>query len=267
MGNFNNNTGLNIQREEKEFFSILEALPYGIILVKTNKEIYFANKVAKQMAGDNNLKGQLCHDSFCFPAECNCPVEKNGELDVSKKNLRRKDGATLPILKTAQPLILNKQHYYLEVITDISKQDKTEKALKQKARELKQMLHDKQKAENKAQQEAEKFETLFNQVPDAVFVHDVEGNFLKVNPKACVRLGYSKDELLKMNISDIDSSESSKNAKNLVNNLEEEGSVMFEAIHVSKEGKKIPVEIFSKIIDFEGQKAVLSSARNITQRK
>ncbi len=47
-----------------------------------------------------------------------------------------------------------------------------------------------------------KFEMLFNEISDALFLHDFEGNILKVNDYACERLGYSKEEFELMNVCD-----------------------------------------------------------------
>ena len=60
----------------------------------------------------------------------------------------------------------------------------------------------------KALQEAEeKFRNLFNGASDAIFIHDLKGHFLEVNEIACKRLGYSREELLRMTAIDIDTEE------------------------------------------------------------
>ncbi len=45
---------------------------------------------------------------------------------------------------------------------------------------------------------------LFEGIEDAVLVHDMDGRVLDVNPAACRRLGYSRDELMAMTTNDID---------------------------------------------------------------
>ncbi|MGM0368506.1 MAG: diguanylate cyclase domain-containing protein [Actinomycetota bacterium] len=114
---------------------------------------------------------------------------------------------------------------------------------------------------------ARKFKTLFNNINDAVFIHDLEGNFLEVNEVACSRLGYSRDEFFEMSPREIDSPEYSTLVEERIKELKEKGAVFFETEHVTKSGKKIPVELNSKVIDYEGQKAILSVARDITERK
>ena len=43
--------------------------------------------------------------------------------------------------------------------------------------------------------------------------------------------------------------------------------LIFEAVHVTKSGKKIPVEISSRIFNMEGRDMIMSLAREITKRK
>ena len=51
----------------------------------------------------------------------------------------------------------------------------------------------------------QKFETLFNNSSDEIFLADLSGNFVEVNQLVCEKLGYTKDELLNMSFLDIKS--------------------------------------------------------------
>ena len=111
------------------------------------------------------------------------------------------------------------------------------------------------------------FRDLFNHLNDAIFIHDLDGKILEVNDTACKRLGYSHEELLSMNIDDIDSPVDEKLIEERIQKLRKEEYLLFEASHVSKNGKIIPVEINSKLIKNEGKKVILSISRDITSRK
>jgi len=119
----------------------------------------------------------------------------------------------------------------------------------------------------KLQESERKFEYLFNYASDAIFIHDLEGNFLEVNDVACKRLGYSKGELLRMGPKDIDTDEYAAQFPERINEIIKNGKAIFETAHKKSDGTVIPIEVSSKIIEFEGQKAVLSIARDITDRK
>ncbi|MBL7110379.1 MAG: PAS domain S-box protein [Bacteroidales bacterium] len=112
-----------------------------------------------------------------------------------------------------------------------------------------------------------KFKSLFENSSDEIYVIDFEENFLEVNKVICDALGYSREELLKMQVKDIKPDKYGDIVESLLETLKKEGSLVFESEHVSKEGKRIPVEIKSRIIDYGKRKAILSIARDITERK
>ena len=48
-----------------------------------------------------------------------------------------------------------------------------------------------------------RYRTLVENAADSIFVHDMEGRFLDVNEQACRSLGYDREELLAMSVTDI----------------------------------------------------------------
>ncbi|ADI73368.1 signal transduction histidine kinase [Methanohalobium evestigatum Z-7303] len=111
------------------------------------------------------------------------------------------------------------------------------------------------------------FNYLFDSMEDALFVGDLEGNILDVNETAVKRLGYSKQELLSMNIKDIDELYDEDGINDNILNLPENGKQKFESVHITNNGTRIPVEINSNLIKYKEKTAVLSVVRNITDRK
>ncbi|MFA6322795.1 MAG: PAS domain S-box protein [Candidatus Buchananbacteria bacterium] len=108
---------------------------------------------------------------------------------------------------------------------------------------------------------------ILDNINDAIFIHDQKGHFLLINDEACRKLGYQKEELLKLGLAKLDSPKFSKLAPQRMKELEDKGKLMFESEHVTKTGQLIPVEISAKIIKFNGQSVILSVARDITQRR
>jgi two-component system sensor histidine kinase UhpB len=118
----------------------------------------------------------------------------------------------------------------------------------------------------------EKFRMLFHNANDAVFVTQLSsdktyGDFIEVNQVACERLGYSKEEFLRLSPSAIVSpkfiNEFNKNNEDLLNS----SHVIYELVHRAKDRKLIPVEISSHLFTYHGKPTVLSIARDITERK
>jgi PAS domain S-box-containing protein len=122
-------------------------------------------------------------------------------------------------------------------------------------------------AEEALQESESRYRTLFENAGDAIFIHDLEGHFLEVNRVACERLGYSREELLQMSPMDIDSPEYAALVSARLEKLRQRGHVFFETEHVRRDGTVIPVELSSRVIEYAGNPAMLSIARDITERK
>ncbi|MHB0926627.1 MAG: PAS domain S-box protein [Gallionellaceae bacterium] len=112
-----------------------------------------------------------------------------------------------------------------------------------------------------------KFRMLFDAISDTVAIHDMDGRFLQVNRSACEHFGYSQEELLQKNVADIDTPEFAQKVTDRIKVLQEQGHLVAETAHVHRDGSVIPVELSARIIDYGGQPAVLSVARDITERK
>lgn len=94
----------------------------------------------------------------------------------------------------------------------------------------------------------------------------IPGKFLEVNEVMSKKLGYGKEELRNMSPADIISSDI-KIPENTGVILLEKGHSTYEVMVVTKNGRKIPVEVKSHIINYEGQDVFLPVSRDITDRK
>ena len=109
---------------------------------------------------------------------------------------------------------------------------------------------------------------LLDSTFDSVFLHDLEGNFLYVNEAAWKTRGYTKDELLAINLHALDTPEYARLIKTRIKALlENGGGVVFESAHQCKDGAVIPVEVSVRLIEYSGQNLFLSVVRDISQRK
>ena len=123
------------------------------------------------------------------------------------------------------------------------------------------------KAEEALKASEESYHDLINAMNDTAWVIDFNAKFVDVNNAAVKVLGYSREEFLSMGPLDIDNSLSEEQIKDLVMRMQADQVQVFETTHTSKNGKIIPVEISSSLVNYHGKQAVLSIARNITERK
>ncbi len=114
---------------------------------------------------------------------------------------------------------------------------------------------------------------LLDNMSEEVYVHEglladgFPGNFIEVNEEACRRLGYSREEFLKMRPKDIDDPTALVAAVDVMKTLKETGRVVWEGVHVTKLGHKIPVDISNRLFYMHGKEMILSVCVDITQRK
>jgi PAS domain S-box-containing protein len=133
-------------------------------------------------------------------------------------------------------------------------------------------VSEKKHAEETARKIEERYHVLFSNINDVVFVHEftesgLPGKFFEVNQKACERLGYSKEEFLTMTPKDIDAPEGYALVPEMMKKLEKDKHVVWEGVHVTKNGANIPVEISNHLFEMEGRPVILATVRDITERK
>ncbi|MCX5855493.1 MAG: PAS domain S-box protein, partial [Deltaproteobacteria bacterium] len=139
-------------------------------------------------------------------------------------------------------------------------------SLRQKIAELEQSESDRKNVEEALRENEGKHSILFEGINDAVFVHDLDeeglpGRFLQVNDVACRRLGYTKEELLSLTPRDITTSEEYERIAKKRIGLASRGYILVETIHVTKGGRKIPVESNIRKFQYFGKQVALSISR------
>lgn len=111
------------------------------------------------------------------------------------------------------------------------------------------------------------YRMLFENACDAIFVADMEGNFIAVNQAACDHVGYAREELLRMRPEQINSHGSSEKVSERLARIRKEGECTFEAVHVHRDGRQIPVEMHARLTEHGGQRIILNICRDIASRK
>lgn len=109
--------------------------------------------------------------------------------------------------------------------------------------------------------------SIFELATDSIFVHDLDGKILFFNDAACKSTGYSKEEMAKMNIHDLDVPETGKLIESRIADLIEKGDAVFNSVQLHKDGANAEFEIHARMIDHGGKKLILSVARDISERK
>ncbi|HRX32725.1 MAG TPA: PAS domain S-box protein, partial [Methanoregulaceae archaeon] len=155
----------------------------------------------------------------------------------------RRDGSTFPSLIYASPIFKeNRNAGFRGVVVDIGptrQKDDYRKILVQ----------------------------LLDNAPEAISVHDFDGNFLYVNQKAIDIHGYSREEYLSLNLHSLDAPGTREKIAERMRILEEKGETSFEVEHIRKDGSVVPLLVKAKYADWGGKKVILSIATDMSDRK
>ena len=108
--------------------------------------------------------------------------------------------------------------------------------------------------------------SIFDLANDAIYAYDLEGHLIFSNKAAYRNLGYTKDEIAKISLRQLDGNGEAF-VNEVIKKVEEKGAIVFETCHVKKDGSKVPVEIHATHIDVDGKRLSLSVVRDITERK
>ena len=91
-------------RSETALATILDSLPYGVMIVGRDRRVRGANQAALKMMGYETLdqvKNTVCHCNICPAEEGACPILDLGEkIDLAERLLINREGETVPILKS-----------------------------------------------------------------------------------------------------------------------------------------------------------------------
>jgi PAS domain S-box-containing protein len=243
--------------DELNFLIFFNSSPDLLFVFEPDSIIIEANDTAAGKLGYKNdeLPGKSMFDLR--------PVEKRAECQKFLEEILegKRSYCPLPLVKkSGEPLFVetrltkgkwNGRDVIFSVSRDISEQVKTEES---------------------ARKSEERYKLLFSNSADAVFVHEfagemLPGKFIEANDVACKRLGYTREEFLKMSPKDIDSPEGWALIPAMMEKLKADKHAVWEGIQITREGNKIPVEISNHLFEMEGRPVILSTVRDITERK
>ncbi len=153
-----------------------------------------------------------------------------------------------------------------------NKKQELENIIEEQTRSLKKKNVELQHEMDKKLQSEEKFKALFNESTQSIFVHDIHTMaILDVNDMACLEYGFTKDEMLKMSISDLSSSSmfssDSPQVKEIINQLLQGKIIQKEWQAKRKDGTLFWQDIYARITQLDNNDRLLVFARNIDDKK
>ncbi|MBM4453409.1 MAG: HD domain-containing protein [Chloroflexi bacterium] len=108
---------------------------------------------------------------------------------------------------------------------------------------------------------------LLDVANDSIFVHDLKGNCLYANETAYKSRGYDQIELKVLRFPALEVPESAKLNEARTKELLEKGELIFESAHLRKGKPPMLVEVHSRVVGSNGRRFIITSVRDITERK
>ncbi len=123
------------------------------------------------------------------------------------------------------------------------------------------------RADEQLRRSETRYRLLFESNPEAMFVYDPGTlRFLAVNDAAVARYGWAREEFLRMTLRDIRPSSEVPKPETAAAAEERGAATVSDTKHRKKDGTLIDVEVLSDWIEFEGRRARLVLAKDVTER-
>lgn len=204
------------------------------------------------------------HDyrTLTHPEDLQATVElvlqvKNGEIPAFNMDKRyvRKDGRTVWVRNSVSTIHdSDGQPTHFVILTeDLTKHKLVEASLREKA----------------VSASEHRYRELFENSKDAIYVHDMSGQYTSINRAAERLSGYTREELIGKHFSSLVTPQYARHVREqLCRRLEAAGESTYELELITKQGLRIPVEISSRLIIENGLPVgVQGCFRDISERK
>ena len=161
--------------------------------------------------------------------------------------LQRTDGSLRIIQAVPMPMETELGYRVVSTIRDVTQQRRIEEELRNSE---------------------QRYRTLFDQANDAIFLENERDEIVDANQQASRLLGYSRAELLRMKVRDLQAPEVRCDGDHVVaQELIQYGHQPFEGLDIRRDGQRVPVEITETRLTGKDAGLVLAIVRDITERK
>ena len=231
---------------ERKFRSYVEAATEGVCVLSADGRFVDVNPAGCRMLG--YTLDELCQMTLAdtlLPEHRPAAHEALRELQegrISRETLAmRKDGSIMRVEGNAAPL---GDGTYLVVTRDVTAQ---------------------RAAQKQVEDSEKKFRSYVDQAIEGVLVVDGEYRFVDVNPALCALLGYTREEMLQMNVLELlPPSEKSRQATREAIRQADEGDYKAEITWRCKDGSLIPFDVSVRSL---GDDRYLAFAHDATERQ
>ncbi|MGQ8335616.1 PAS domain-containing sensor histidine kinase [Sunxiuqinia sp. A32] len=129
------------------------------------------------------------------------------------------------------------------------------------------LLQKNHRQNNKLKENELKFEALINLSLDGIFLENDRGDILDCNTMGHKMFGYTKEEMLNLNLRDLVPNEFASLLPDIITEEMATGDVYLERENKHRNGTIFPTEINTKFVYLNGKKRLIAYVRDISERK
>jgi PAS domain S-box-containing protein len=197
------------------------------------------------------------------PAESSAPIHYDARITVADRTwlayclptdvyFSGKSGWEPPAALLAGLLITGLMVGYLFLLT--GRTARVEKLVSQRSGEL--------------QASEQRFRLLVENAADGFYLHEDNGRILDVNQRACELSGYSRAELLKMYVLDVEVGfKPEEHHEHTWKRPAADYPINIDGVHRRKDGGTYPVEVRINCLETAGKRLIMAVVRDVTERK
>jgi diguanylate cyclase (GGDEF)-like protein/PAS domain S-box-containing protein len=246
-----------LRRGEERFRNLVENASDIIYVVDLKGNYLSVNKAVERIFGFTVEEALTLNMSQVTAPEYHGLIHQN--LDKKVKGLSKrtayevecfkKDGSRITLEINSSPIVVDGRTVAIQGIA----RDVTERKLSEEALRTSE----------------EQYRDLFENANDLIYTHDLKGNFTSLNRAGELITGYSRDEAIGLNISQVVAPEHLDAARSMTaKKISGSAPTSYELEIITKSGSRVSLELSTRIILHDGKPVgVQGVARDITERK
>ncbi|MBJ6800371.1 PAS domain-containing sensor histidine kinase [Geomonas propionica] len=240
-----------LEESRKRLSAVFDTVQVGIVIIDAETHtIVDANPKAVELIGTAKeaVVGSVCHCFICPEQSGHCPITDQGQrIDNAERQLLRPSGDAITVVKTVARVRLYGRDHLIESFLDIT---------------------DRKRAEEELRASEERYRDILENANDLIQSVDAQGNFIYVNNAWKKTMGYTDQEVAKLNIFDVIKPCCQSHCATMFDQLKSGARIpRVEVEFVAKDGRSIILEGSINCNTSDGHVSTRGVFRDITERK
>ncbi len=273
-----------IRENQEKLRNFIDHSTDGILLANEKNEILEWNKGLEKISGyaKEEVLGKILFEVEAMLHKSNLKLlqssvsmemivkdyrslkSKTWQSRIVEQEIENKQGRKRFIQYSAFPIKTSMGIFFGAVVRDNTEKHENELALERYQNHLEDLVVQRTISLKRSE---EKFRNIFESSNDGIHITDLTGKYLEFNERIVERSGFTREELLTMSVQDLPLVNDNETIINFLAEIHDKGEAIAEVEYWHKLGHIVNIEMNSKLVDYEGNKAILTISRDISERK